>query len=500
MPDREKAEKTVKRRLPWYGWVGICVLVLGEVGLFLGVFAVRVLFYCIAWWSYIVLVDAWVWRRRGRSLLRDRPWEFLVLAFWSVAAWNLFEVFNFRLQNWFYVNVPTDFFYGAIFTFFAYATVIPGIFETYYLLRSYGIADGVRMRPWPIRSWGLALSVAVGLAMLVSPLLWPRHAFPWVWGFAVFLFDPICYRARETRAKSLLGQFEQGDPRPFLRMLLAGLICGGLWEFWNFWAYTKWIYTVPFFEDLKWFEMPPLGFLGFPPFAVECYVLVNLLNQFRRGRGWEEPGEKGPGAPRRVATGAVIIASLFSVAVYVGIDRVTVQSYIPALAEIEGIPGDLVERLARQGIASPPGLFRRTATPGGLAALARQAGTSEGGLRSLRAAAELVDLDGLGAPHYNELRKLGITRVGELASQNPEALAIRWRALGAPKPPTLSQVKVWVRAARGRSRAFGGSAVRGFSSERTAEPSNSRTLLLGTISKEIGIDPTTVSRSAGRAR
>lgn len=460
MRDPEKAEKTVKRRLPWYGWVGLFTLLLGELGLFLEVFPVQVLFYCIAWWSYIVLADAWVWRRRGHSLLRDRPWEFVVLAFWSVAVWNLFEVFNFRLQNWFYVNVPTDFLYGAIFTFFAYATVIPGIFETYDLLCAYGIAERLRMRPWPIRSWGLALSVAIGLVMLAAPLLWPRYAFPWVWGFVVFLLDPVCYRAGHTRTKSLLGQFAHGDPRPFLRMFLAGLICGGLWEFWNFWAYTKWIYTVPFFEDLKWFEMPPLGFLGFPPFAVECYVLVNLLNQFRRGRGWEEPGEVGPGAPRRLATIAVIIASLFNVAVYVGIDRFTVQSYIPTLADIEGIPGDLVERLARQGIESPLDLFRRTATPGGLAAVARQAGTSEGDLRSLRAAAELVDLNGLGVPHYNELGRLGITRVGELASQDPEALAIRWRALGAPKPPTLSQVKVWVRAARTKTRAFDGSGVR----------------------------------------
>ncbi len=460
MRDHGQTEKTVKRRLPWYGWVGLFTLLAGEVGLFLGVFAVRVLFYCIAWWAYIVLADAWVWKRRGHSLLRDRPWEFLVLAFWSIAVWNLFEVFNFRLQSWFYVNVPTDFLFGAIFTFFAYATVIPGIFETYDLLRAYGIADGVRVRPWRIRSSGLVLSVAVGLVMLAAPLLWPRYAFPWVWGFAVFLLDPVCYRAGRTQTKSLLGQFEQGDPRPFLRLLLAGLICGGLWEFWNFWAYTKWIYTVPFFEDLKWFEMPPLGFLGFPPFAVECYVLVNLLNRFRRGRGWEEPGEAGLGAPRRVATAAVIIAALFNIAVYVGIDRFTVQSYIPTLAEIEGIPGELGDKLLRLGIDSPNDLLRRTTTPGGLAALSRQAGIAEADLRTVRAAAELVDLKGLGAVHYNELKRFGITRVQELASQDPASLAIRWRALGAPKPPTLSQVKVWVRAARSRTRAFDGSGVR----------------------------------------
>jgi hypothetical protein len=453
-------EKRRARPLPWYGWVALFSLVAGELALFLRVFAVQVLFYCIAWWSYIVLADAWVWKRRGHSLLRDRPWEFVVLAFSSVTIWNLFEVFNFRLQNWFYVNVPTECLYGAIFTFFAYATVVPGLFETYDLLRAHGVAERVRMRPWQIRRSGLALSVLVGLGMLISPILWPRYGFPWVWGFVVFLLDPLCYRAGRTRAESLLGQFERGDPRPFIRLLLSGLICGGLWEFWNYWAYTKWIYTVPFFEDLKWFEMPPLGFLGFPPFALECYVLVNLLNRFRRGRGWEEPGQIGPGAPMRLAAVAVVLACLFNAAVYVGIDRLTIQSYSPTLASMDGVPRNLVDRLSRVGIVSSHALLQRTASREQLTALARQTGIAEAELQALRTAATLVDLGGLGAAHYNELRRLGIMRVEGLALQDPEALVTQWRSVAGEKPPTLAQVKAWVRAARARMRAFGSSPLR----------------------------------------
>jgi hypothetical protein len=428
--------------------VAFLTLAAGELGLLFGVFAIQVLFFCIAWWSYILLVDAWVWKRRGLSLLRDRPWEFFVLAFWSVAIWNLFELFNFRLQNWFYVNVPTDSLFGAIFTFLAYATVAPGLFETYDLLRAHGVTERVRTRPWRIRRSGLVLSVLIGMAMLVSPILWPRYAFPWVWGFAVFLGDPLCYRDGRTRARSLLGQFERGDPRPFIRLLLAGLICGGLWEFWNFWAYTKWIYTVPFFEDLKWFEMPPLGFLGFPPFALECYVLVNLLYRFRRGRGWEEPGQTGPGASRRLAVVAVVLACVFNLAVYTGIDHLTIQSYLPTLAAMDGVPKNLVDRLAGAGIVSPRILLERTATPGRLAWLSRVAGIAEDELRALRTAARLVDLKGLGTAHYNELRRLGIVRVQELAVQDPDILVTRWRGAASRKAPTLAQVKAWVRAAR----------------------------------------------------
>ncbi|MGE5850111.1 MAG: DUF4332 domain-containing protein [Candidatus Methylomirabilota bacterium] len=435
------------RPLAWYGWMGLLALVAGELGLFLEVFPIQVLFYCIAWWSYILMADAWVWRTRGHSLLRNRPWEFFVLAFWSIMIWNIFELFNFRLQNWFYVNVPTDALYGAIFTFFAYATVVPAVFETYDLLRASGVAEHVRMRPWRIRRSGLILSIGIGLAMFISPILWPQHAYPWVWGFAVFLLDPVCYRLGPSQTMSILGQFERGDPRPFLRLLLAGLICGGLWEFWNFWAYTKWIYTVPFFEDSKWFEMPPLGFLGFPPFAVECYVLVNLINAYRRGRGWEEPYRVGNGAPRRMAVLAVAVACLFNVTVYAGIDRFTVQSYIPTLAEMEGVSGDLVNTLSRLGIQSPRDLLTQTATAERLALLSSQAGIPEDELRALRAASRLVDVGGLGAAHYNELRRLGIMRVEDLASQDPEVLVVRWRAVSG-HVHTLGQVKAWVRAAR----------------------------------------------------
>jgi hypothetical protein len=443
-------EKTIRRNrpLPWFGWMGLTTLLAGEVGLFVGFLPVRVLFYCIAWWSYILLVDALVWKRRGYSLLRNRSWEFLVLAFWSVAIWNVFEVLNFRLKDWFYVNVPTDFLSGAVFTFFAYATVVPGLFETYDLLHTYDIGERTRMRRWCLRPSGLILALLVGLLMLLSPMLWPRSAFPLVWGFAVLLLDPICYRIGGPEGRSLLAQFERGDLRPVLRLLLAGLICGGWWEFWNFWAYTKWIYTVPFFEDLKWFEMPPLGFLGFPPFALECYVLVNFINLFRRGRGWEEPAHIGPGARPWVAVAGILVALLFNILAYAGIDRFTVQSYQSSLEQLDGVPRSFLERLSQIGVNSPPVLLERTASPEDLRRLARRVGVAEVELRALRAAVRLVELDGLGASHYNELRSLGITRIEELAVQDPERLQLRWKTVANMKQPTLSQVKAWVRTAR----------------------------------------------------
>jgi hypothetical protein len=60
---------------------------------------------------------------------------------------------------------------------------------------------------------------------------------------------------------------------------LSGMVCGFLWEFWNYWSVTKWVYTVPFFEDFKVFEMPAPGYIGFGFFALETIAFVTLLNK-----------------------------------------------------------------------------------------------------------------------------------------------------------------------------------------------------------------------------
>jgi predicted RecB family nuclease len=98
-------------------------------------------------------------------------------------------------------------------------------------------------------------------------------------------------------------------------------------------------------------------------------------------------------------------------------------------------------------------------TPEGLALLSRQAGIREDELRALRAAALLVEVGGLGTAHYNELRRLGITRVEDLAAQDPEVLVVRWRDVSG-HTHSLGQVKAWVRAARHHTEPFGSSAVR----------------------------------------
>jgi hypothetical protein len=95
-----------------------------------------------------------------------------------------------------------------------------------------------------------------------------------VWLGFIFLLDPINARFGGERLNWHRG----------VNLAVAGVVCGIVWEFWNYWARTKWIYAVPILPELKIFEMPLLGYGGFPAFAIECftmYVTVRLV--FWRG-------------------------------------------------------------------------------------------------------------------------------------------------------------------------------------------------------------------------
>ena len=262
-----------------YGWLGLGVLVVGQ-GLL--PFQLRLLsqwFTPVMWTGYVLLADALVLRRRGASLLHDRPREAAFLATVSIPLWLVFELYNWRLRNWDYFGLPEPAWLAALGYAWAFATIWPGLFGTAALLEAYGVARRGGRPGAPPGPGLFRTAVGVGLAFVVVPPLLPAAVRPWTFGFVwlgfILLLDPLNYRAGRP---SFIAAWSVGDRGLVHRWLLAGLVCGLLWEFWNYWAVGKWRYVgVPVFPEWKIFEMPVAGYLGFPPFALEAFAMYHFV-------------------------------------------------------------------------------------------------------------------------------------------------------------------------------------------------------------------------------
>jgi len=288
-------------RFPAHTLIGATILLISEAGMLARVEPFWTWHTPIAWTGYILLVDGIVFKLRGSSWLMTSRREFVFLAIVSIPLWVIFEGYNLLIENWYYINLPEHLFVRYAGFAWAFATISPGIFETAELVsvvrnrrmrfptegpnaagRLVGRSEPQSERERRLSSVDRAL-VAIGAAMLLLPIVWPSPylAAPVFLGF-IFLLDPINALARDD---SLFGDIRHGAYERVANLLIAGFICGGLWEFWNFWARAKWIYTVPIVGDIKIFEMPVLGYFGFPPFAVECFTMYVFTRRlFWRGR------------------------------------------------------------------------------------------------------------------------------------------------------------------------------------------------------------------------
>ncbi len=160
-------------------------------------------FYVVAWWSYIAMVDAALalkkistrealvlhcigaaqrveiylastasrvpaatkWLEGGGRLPRlcrgggdasplnshflifNRELPFLLII--SAAFWCIFELINLRIQNWYYVNIPSMGLIRFVGYLLAYGTVIPGIYVTKKAFSA--LLGSIRVRPLSCR-------------------------------------------------------------------------------------------------------------------------------------------------------------------------------------------------------------------------------------------------------------------------------------------------------------------------------------------------------------
>jgi hypothetical protein len=228
------------------------------------------------WLAYILIVDALVCWRGGSSLWTRSRRGFVLLFVLSAPAWWLFEIINNRTGNWEYLGADgfTPLEYNLLSTL-CFSTVMPAVFETAELVRTFGWVKSLRRgaRIPDSRRVNVLMLVA-GLLMLAATLLWPKFCYPFVWISLVLILEPLNHWLGRPH---LLEWLNRGDWRLIISLALGALICGFFWEMWNEWSWPQWIYHTPGAEYLRIFKMPLPGYGGYVSFALELFALKNFL-------------------------------------------------------------------------------------------------------------------------------------------------------------------------------------------------------------------------------
>ncbi len=276
-------------KTPAFTWIGLAIILGGQALLAAGSSFMATWLTPVMWTGLILLLDGIVYRMSGRSWLKTRRREFPLLILASVAVWLIFEAYNLHLRNWRYEGLPDSSLVRDLGYFWSFATIIPGVFEIVDLVQAL-IDRAVKPRNVPRSmvpagpSWAWWLA---GVAMITIPLALPASAaaylFGAVWIGFFLLLDPL---NENLGLPSLRQQWRRGSRHKIWALLLGGLICGLVWETWNQQAVAAggayWVYLIP--EGLRPFgltygQMPLLGLLGFPPFALELFAFYYIIRE-----------------------------------------------------------------------------------------------------------------------------------------------------------------------------------------------------------------------------
>lgn len=265
------------RRFPVHGWIGaVLIVVFWTLNWSLDGLRTHWGFFPL-WAGYCLLVDGWVYLRRGSSLATRNWRKYAGLFLISAPVWWIFEWANGRLQNWAYQGA--EMFSPAAYAFWAtlsFTTVIPAVFGTAELIASFGWFSRLGLQGPVVRPTRrlTLLFFTVGLAAFLVMWAWPRLFFPFLWISVYFLFEPMnVWLGFRTVASSTA----RGDWRPVLNLWAGVLVTAFFWEMWNYLSYPRWVYQIPYADWLHVFEMPLLGYGGYLPFALELYAMYHLL-------------------------------------------------------------------------------------------------------------------------------------------------------------------------------------------------------------------------------
>jgi hypothetical protein len=233
----------------------------------------------LAWLGYVIFAQGVLFWQRPSGGVRQRPHHFATLCLASIFIWCVFDFINFYfIQAWVYLGMPGSVLDRYVGYAVAFGAIVPGMLMSGQILLNAGWLDWASSPAWRMPRWAKWFALIAGAAMTVYAV-GSRNPIGCctLWTSLIFLFDPVNLKLRRP---SMFGDWQNGWYGRTLAAFAGGLMCGFLWEFWNYWALTKWVYHLPFLgsaEHFRYFEMPVVGLLGFIPFGLECWVMWQTL-------------------------------------------------------------------------------------------------------------------------------------------------------------------------------------------------------------------------------
>jgi len=230
------------------------------------------------WLGYILTVNGISDAVFQTSLLRVMRGRFLWLFAASVPLWWFFEAVNRLVRNWEYMFAhPISDLHYVVEASLDFSTVVPAVLSTAFL--AYRILESrasvLAIGPaWRVCSECLVLSLAIGLASFLGFWLAPHETFALVWIAPILILEPVAYVAGFP---SLLRTLEGGRYLLSISLMSSTLFTGFFWEMWNYYSLPKWVYHIPSVGFWKIFEMPALGYLGYPFFGLIVFTWTLMV-------------------------------------------------------------------------------------------------------------------------------------------------------------------------------------------------------------------------------
>ena len=112
-----------------YGIVGLVMILLGELNFYFKLEPFAHYYYPIAWFGYLLVVDALIYMLKNNSLFMNRRKQAFGIFLISILFWWVFEFLNLGVKSW---NYNSAYGFSALnnplYKSLCFSTVLPAVF------------------------------------------------------------------------------------------------------------------------------------------------------------------------------------------------------------------------------------------------------------------------------------------------------------------------------------------------------------------------------------